>query len=136
PAARIPAHARGLSPKGLLGRLDRETHARHPQRPPPARPLRPALPRLLRDPFPRRRSPRLQPCEITEKRRFPCLMTYIERIHQWKALPPERKMQLRWDAIPLDVAQSMAFEREPVPEEAIRAIFARIEPPAMLKPHS
>jgi hypothetical protein len=63
-------------------------------------------------------------------------MTYVEAIRRWKALPPERKLQLRWEAIPLDVAQSMAFEREPVPVETIRAILARIEPPAMLKRHS
>jgi hypothetical protein len=62
-------------------------------------------------------------------------MTYLETIRQWKALPPERKLQLRWEAIPLDVAQSMAFEREPVPLETIRAILARIEPPAILKQH-
>jgi hypothetical protein len=59
-------------------------------------------------------------------------MSYIETIRQWKALPPERKLQLRWQAIPLDVAQSMAFEREPVPIETIRAILARIEPPTNL----
>jgi hypothetical protein len=62
-------------------------------------------------------------------------MTYSEAIRRWKALTPERKLQLRWEAIPLDVAQSMAFEREPVPVETIRAILARIEPPAMLKRH-
>ena len=61
-------------------------------------------------------------------------MNYRENIRQWKALPPERKLQLRWEAIPLDVAQSMAFEKEPVSMETIRAILARIEPPAMLKP--
>lgn len=61
-------------------------------------------------------------------------MTYLETIRQWKALTPERKMLLRWEAIPRDVAQSMAFEREPVPVETIREILAQIEPPAMLKP--
>lgn len=60
-------------------------------------------------------------------------MSHLEAIRQWKALPPERKLALRWEAIPLDVAQSMAFEREPVPLETIRAIHARIEPPAILK---
>lgn len=62
-------------------------------------------------------------------------MTYIETIRQWKALPPERKLQLRWEAIPLNVARSMAFEREPVPVETIRAILDQIEPPALLKRH-
>ena len=60
-------------------------------------------------------------------------MTYIETIRRWKALPPERKLQLRWEAIPLNVARSMAFEREPVDLETIRAIHARTEPPASLK---
>lgn len=63
-------------------------------------------------------------------------MTYIETIRQWKALSPERKMRLRWEAIPRDVAQCMAFERESVPLETIRAILARIEPPAMLRRRS
>jgi len=62
-------------------------------------------------------------------------MSHIETIRQWKALPPERKLQLRWEAIPLNVARSMAFEREPVSLETIRAIHARIEPPALLKQH-
>lgn len=61
-------------------------------------------------------------------------MSHIERIRQWKALPAERKMQLRWEAIPRDVAQSMAFEREPVTEETIREILAQIEQPAISKP--
>jgi hypothetical protein len=57
-------------------------------------------------------------------------MSHIETIRQWKALPPERKLRLRWDAIPLNVARSMAFEREPVVLETIRAIHSRTEPPA------
>ena len=61
-------------------------------------------------------------------------MTYLETIRRWKALSPERKMQLRWEAIPRDVAQSMAFEREPVSVETIREILAQIEPPAPLRP--
>ena len=62
-------------------------------------------------------------------------MTYLEAIRQWQALPPERKMQLRWDAIPLNVARSMAFEREPVDIETIRAIHAQTVPPDLLKRH-
>jgi len=56
-----------------------------------------------------------------------------DNIRRWRALPAERKLQIRWEAIPLDVAQSMAFEREPVPVEKIRATLAQIEPPAILK---
>ena len=61
-------------------------------------------------------------------------MTWQDNIQRWQALPAERKLQIRWEAIPLDVAESMAFEREPVPVERIRETLARIEPPASLKP--
>lgn len=62
-------------------------------------------------------------------------MTWQENIQRWQALPAERKLQIRRDAIPLDVAQSMAFEREPVSEERIRETLAQIERPDLLKPH-
>jgi hypothetical protein len=61
-------------------------------------------------------------------------MTWLENIHRWRALPALRKLQLRRDAIPLDVAQSMAFEREPVPEETIRELLARTTQPGSSKP--
>ena len=60
-------------------------------------------------------------------------MNWQNNIRRWRSLPAERKLQIRWAAIPLDVAQSMAFEREPVSVEQIRATLARIEPPAILK---
>ena len=60
-------------------------------------------------------------------------MNYLESIRQWQALPPERKLQLRWEAIPLDVAQSMAFEQEPVDLPFLQEILDRITPPASLK---
>jgi hypothetical protein len=50
------------------------------------------------------------------------------------SLPPEEKLRRNWEAIPLDVAQSMAFEGEPVPVARIRATHARITPAALLKP--
>ncbi len=62
-------------------------------------------------------------------------MNSLEAIRRWRAQTPERKMQLRWDAIPLNVARSMAFEREPVDIQMIREIHARTEPPALLKRH-
>jgi hypothetical protein len=65
-----------------------------------------------------------------------CLMSHIESIRQWRALPPERKMQLRWDAIPLNVVRSMAFEGERVSLETIREIHARTAPPATLRPRA
>jgi hypothetical protein len=61
-------------------------------------------------------------------------MTWKENISQWRHLTPEEKLRRKWEAIPLDVARSMAFEGEPVPVERIRATLARIEPPALLKP--
>ena len=51
-------------------------------------------------------------------------MTWQDNIRRWQALPAERKLQIRREAIPLDVAQSMAFEREPVPVEKIREIVS------------
>ena len=84
-------------------------------------------------------------------------MNWQDNIHRWQRLPAQRKLQLRWETIPDDVARSMAFEREPVPVETIRAIvsllspfradpqrdltvsqssaLAQIEPPALLKQH-
>jgi hypothetical protein len=63
-------------------------------------------------------------------------MNWTDTIDRWQALPPEEKLRRNWEAIPLDVAQSMAFEREPVPIERIRATLAQIELPALLKPRS
>jgi hypothetical protein len=54
-------------------------------------------------------------------------------IQQWRSLPPEEKLRRRWNAIPGDVARSMAFEREPVPQAMIQEILDQIEPPALLK---
>jgi hypothetical protein len=61
-------------------------------------------------------------------------MNWTDNIARWRSLPPEVKLRRRWEAIPLHVAQSMAFEGEPVPVERIRATLARIEPPGLLKP--
>ncbi len=60
-------------------------------------------------------------------------MTWIENIERWKQLPAEEKLLRRWQAIPRDVAQSMAFEGEAVDIQTLREIHARIEPPALLK---
>ncbi len=61
-------------------------------------------------------------------------MNWIQNIARWRSLTPEAKLRRRWEAIPADVAQSMAFEGEPVSLETIRATLDRIEPPALLKP--
>ena len=60
-------------------------------------------------------------------------MTAQESITRWRTLPQEEKLRRRVEAIPLDVAQSIAFEGEPVPVERIRETLARIMPPALLK---
>lgn len=60
-------------------------------------------------------------------------MSTKENIARWRSLPPEEKLRRKWEAIPLDVAQSMAFEGEPVPLERITATLAQIVPPALLK---
>jgi hypothetical protein len=62
-------------------------------------------------------------------------MTWIENIERWRQLPAEEKLLRRWKAIPCDVAQTMAFEREPVEMSLLHAIHARIELPALLKQH-
>jgi hypothetical protein len=61
-------------------------------------------------------------------------MTWTESISQWRRLPPEEKLRRRWQAIPQDVAQSMAFEQEPVEIRRLQEILDQIEPPGLLKP--
>ena len=63
-------------------------------------------------------------------------MTWTQNIAQWRSLPAERKLQIRRESIPLDVAQSMAFEREPVEIELIRETLARKMPRGSSKPGS
>jgi hypothetical protein len=59
-------------------------------------------------------------------------VTWIENIERWRQLPAEEKLLRRWKSIPRDVAQSMAFEREPVEMNLLHAIHARIELPALI----
>jgi hypothetical protein len=59
-------------------------------------------------------------------------VTWIENIERWRQLPAEEKLLRRWQAIPRDVAQSMAFEREPVEMSLLHAIHARIKLPALI----
>jgi hypothetical protein len=60
-------------------------------------------------------------------------MDWTESIRQWRRLPPEEKLRRRWQAIPQDVAESRAFEQEPVDLPFLQAILDRITPPASLK---
>jgi hypothetical protein len=59
-------------------------------------------------------------------------MTWIENIERWRQLPAEEKLLRRWQAIPRDVAQSMALEREPVEMSLLQGLLDRIEPPDLI----
>lgn len=63
-------------------------------------------------------------------------MNWKENITRWRNLTPEEKLRRNWDAIPLDVAQSMAFEGEPVAVARIRERLDQIELPALLRPRA
>ena len=63
-------------------------------------------------------------------------MNWIEIVHQWRSLTPEEKLHRRWEAIPHDVAQSMAFEQEPEELRRLQEILDQIEPPGSLKPNA
>ncbi len=53
-------------------------------------------------------------------------MSWIESVNSWRQLPAEEKLLRRWRAIPHDVAQSMAFEREPVEISRLQEILGQI----------
>jgi hypothetical protein len=61
-------------------------------------------------------------------------MNRIETIHLWRQLPAADKLRLRWQAIPQDVAQSMAFEQEPVELRCLQELLDQIARPGSLKP--
>jgi hypothetical protein len=61
-------------------------------------------------------------------------VNWIETINQWRRLPAAEKFRRRWQAIPQDVAQSMAFEQEPVEIRRLQEILHQIAPPASSKP--
>ena len=63
-------------------------------------------------------------------------MNWNESISEWRRLPEEEKLRRRWQAIPLDVEQSMAFEQEPVDLLFLQEILDRIAPPALLRSES
>ena len=58
-------------------------------------------------------------------------MNWTDRVTKWRRLPEREKLLRRWEAIPLDVAQSMAFEREPVELAKLRSLLAQIALPAI-----
>lgn len=57
-------------------------------------------------------------------------MNWIRAINQWRLLSAEEKLRRRWTAIPQDVAQSMAFEGEPVEIRELQETLNQITPPA------
>jgi len=61
-------------------------------------------------------------------------MSHRDAIARWQALPPKERQALRWAAIPRQVAESMAFEGEPVDYEWLATLHARTPPPAGSKP--
>jgi len=63
------------------------------------------------------------------------LMDWKQTIKRWRTLPPQEQARLRRNRIPLNVAESMAFEGEPVALATLRAELARLETrPATSKP--
>jgi hypothetical protein len=60
-------------------------------------------------------------------------MGYVEAIQRWQLLSARTQQQLRWQAIPQQVADSMAFEGEPVDLAWLTKLHPPT-PPAGLKP--
>jgi hypothetical protein len=52
-------------------------------------------------------------------------MDWKRAIERWRALPPEEQSRLRRERIPRNVAESMAFEGEPVDLQTLEAEHAR-----------
>ena len=63
-------------------------------------------------------------------------MDYRQAIEAWRRLPEEEQIRRRWARIPRNVAESMAFEGEPVSLEDLEAAHARQAPPGISKPPS
>ena len=64
-------------------------------------------------------------------------MNWQQAIQQWRDLPETEKHRLRWQRIPLNVAQSMAFEGEPVNLADLETEHARRPiPPVTSRPSS
>lgn len=58
-------------------------------------------------------------------------------ILRWRALPTIEKQRIRWQRIPRNVAQSMAFEGETVSLQVLQSEHdQRVPPPAMSRPDS
>ena len=55
-------------------------------------------------------------------------MDWKQVIERWQALPPEEQARLSRQRIPLNVAESMAFEGEPVDLQMLEKEHARRDP--------
>jgi len=56
-------------------------------------------------------------------------MTVAECLERWRALPEEERFRRRWQSIPRSVADSMAFEGEPVDLAWLEELHRRMGPP-------
>lgn len=64
------------------------------------------------------------------------LMDWKQAIERWRSLLPEERARIRRDRIPLNVAESMAFEGEPVELTALQAELACLETPPATSKHA
>jgi hypothetical protein len=55
-------------------------------------------------------------------------MKWQETVLQWRKLKPAERKLRRWAAIPRQVADSMAFEGEPVDLEWLKTLHSRRTP--------
>jgi hypothetical protein len=60
-------------------------------------------------------------------------MTVAECLERWRALPEEERFRRRWQSIPRSVADSMAFEGEPVDLAWLEELHRRMGPPVSSK---
>jgi hypothetical protein len=60
-------------------------------------------------------------------------MSFVEAINRWRALPEDEQRRRRWEAIPQQVADSMAFEGEPVDLEWLKKLHKEMGPRGGLK---
>lgn len=63
-------------------------------------------------------------------------MTVAECLERWRALPEEERLRRRWQRIPRHVAESMAFEGEPVDLAWLEELHRRMGPPVLFKPRT
>jgi hypothetical protein len=64
------------------------------------------------------------------------LMSWNLTIKRWRALPAEEQARIRRNRIPMNVAESMAFEGEPVELAALEAELTRLDTPPDTSKHA